>query len=83
MYNTVVSISVLREKCVAARHYADIEKQLSFANNRNRVRRVVLGLSQDGACTNLFEKFPRELPKARPIERYHCQPTSFLIGQYL
>jgi hypothetical protein len=26
-----------------------------FANNRNRVRGAVLGLSQDGACTDLFE----------------------------
>ncbi len=32
-----------------------IWKPLLFANNRNRVRRVVLGLSQDGACTDLFE----------------------------
>jgi hypothetical protein len=28
-----------------------------FANNRNRVRGAVLCLSQDGACTNLFENF--------------------------
>jgi hypothetical protein len=56
--NTVVSIKCIWcHKCVAARHYADIGKQLSFANNRNRVRGVVLGLSQDGACTNLFENF--------------------------
>jgi hypothetical protein len=33
----------------------DIGKQLLFANNRNRVRGAVLGLSQDGACTDLFE----------------------------
>ncbi len=26
-----------------------------FAKNRNRVRRAVLGLLQDGACTDLFE----------------------------
>jgi hypothetical protein len=32
-------------------------KQLLFANNRNRVRWVVLCLSQDGACTDLFENF--------------------------
>ncbi len=28
-----------------------------FANDRTRVRGVVFGLSQDGACTNLFENF--------------------------
>ncbi len=32
-----------------------IWKPLLFANNRNRVRRVVLSLSQDGACPDLFE----------------------------
>ncbi len=26
-----------------------------FANNRNRVHRAVVGISQDGACTDLFE----------------------------
>jgi hypothetical protein len=40
---------------VAARHYADIGIQLLFANNRNRVRGAVSGLSQDGACTGLFK----------------------------
>ncbi len=37
------------EKCVAAQHYADIGKQLLFANNRNGIRGAVLGLSHDGA----------------------------------
>ncbi len=41
----------------AARHYSDIGKQLSLANNTNRLRGAVLGLSQDGACTNSFEFF--------------------------
>ncbi len=48
-------LSVWCEKCVAARHYADIGKQLSFANNRNRSRWAVLCLSQDGACIDLYE----------------------------
>ena len=30
-------------------------KQLLILNYRNRVRWVVLGLSEDGACTDLFE----------------------------
>jgi hypothetical protein len=52
MYNTVVSITCRR---VAARNYADIGIQLLLANNGNRVRAAVLGLSQDWACTDLFE----------------------------
>ncbi|MFN9908593.1 MAG: hypothetical protein ACK56F_21110, partial [bacterium] len=39
------------------RRYTAIWKQLLFANDRNRVRGAVFGLSQDGACTNLFENF--------------------------
>ncbi len=42
------------------RHYSVIWKQLLFANNRNRVRWIVLGLSQDGACTDLFEYFSED-----------------------
>jgi hypothetical protein len=49
-------LSVWFEKCVTARHYADIWKQLSFSNNRNRVRGVVLNLSQDGASTPISLK---------------------------
>jgi hypothetical protein len=41
-------LSVRCEKCVAAQHYADIGKQLLFANNRKGVRGAVLGLSHDG-----------------------------------
>jgi hypothetical protein len=42
---------------IADRHHANIGKQFLFANDRNRVRGAVLGLSRDGACTNLFENF--------------------------
>ncbi len=51
----LLQISVWCKNCVAARHHADIGIQFLFANNRNRVRGAVLGLSQDGACTDLFE----------------------------
>ncbi len=37
------------------RRYTAIWKQLLFANDRKRVRGAVLGHSQDGACTDLFE----------------------------
>jgi hypothetical protein len=48
-------ISVRCEKCVAARHYAVICKQLLNANEINRVRWVVLDLLHDGDCTDFFE----------------------------
>ncbi len=41
----LIQISVWCENCAAARHYADIRRQLLFVNNRNRVRGDVLGLS--------------------------------------
>jgi hypothetical protein len=42
---------------VSLRHYTVIGKQLLLSTDRNRVRGAVLGLSQDGASTNLFENF--------------------------
>ncbi len=41
----------------ATNYSSDVRNQLLFANNRNRVRWVVLCLSQDGACTDFFENF--------------------------
>ncbi len=52
-----LKLSVWCEKCAGADHYADIGKQLLFANDRNRVGWVVLGLSHDGASTDLFENY--------------------------
>ncbi len=37
------------------RHYSVIGKQLLFANNRNRIRWAVLGLSKDEGWIDLFE----------------------------
>ncbi len=39
------------------RRYTAIWKQLLLANDTNRVRGAVLGLLQDGACTDFFENF--------------------------
>ncbi len=50
-------LSVWCEKCVAARHYGVIGKQLFISNDRQRVRWEVLGLSQDGVCTDSFVNF--------------------------
>ncbi len=55
--------SVWCEKCVAARHYAVICKQLLNANDINRVRWVVLDLLQDGACTDFFENLSENSSK--------------------
>ncbi len=54
MYTTVVSIKcTMWEVCPTARLYAIIGKQLLISNDINRVRRAVLGLSQDGVRTDL------------------------------
>ncbi len=42
---------------ISLRHYTVTGKQLLLSNDKNRVRGAVLGLSQDGASTNLFENF--------------------------
>ncbi len=34
---------------------SDVGKQLLIANDRNKVRWLVLGLLQDGACMDLYE----------------------------
>ncbi len=45
---TICFRSVCCEKCVAARYYAAVWKQLLISNDRNRVRWIVVGL-----CTGL------------------------------
>ncbi len=40
---------------ISLRHYTVIGKQLLLSNDRNSGRWVVLGLSQDGACTDLAQ----------------------------
>ncbi len=42
---------------IKLRHYTAIGKQFLISNDKNWVRLAVIGLSQDGACTNLFENF--------------------------
>ncbi len=53
----IFQLSVWCERWVAARHNRVIGNHLLFANNRNRVRWVVLCLSHDGACTDSFTTF--------------------------
>ena len=40
---------------IANNFSSDVGKQLLIANDRNRVRWLVLGLSQDGASMDLYE----------------------------
>ncbi len=51
MYNTVVSNKCMMLKVCRSPTQCRYSKQLFFANDRNRVRGAVLGLSQDGART--------------------------------
>jgi hypothetical protein len=85
----LLQISVLCENCVAARQYADTGIQLLFANNRNRVRGAVLGLSQDGACTDLYENLSVNSVKGYLSNDTTFKPplfslvNTFNIGEYL
>ncbi len=79
-FNTVVSCKCIWcEKCVAARDYADIGMQLLISNDRNRVRWVVFCLSQDGACTDLFDAttfnplFSLSIPSKYYMRWFQCK----------
>jgi hypothetical protein len=72
-------LSVWCEKCVAARHLSVIRKQLLISNDRNRVRWVVLGLSEDGACTDLFENFSVNSSKGDLSNATAFNPPLFLL----
>ena len=66
----------------AARYWRRVCKQLLYSNYRNRVFWAVSGLSQDGACTELFENLSVE-SLSLPIEiipLYHCQSTSWSVS---
>jgi hypothetical protein len=58
-------------------------KQFLISNDRNSVRSVVLGLSQDGDCTDLVENLSENSLKGDLLNAttFKFQPTSFLIGQ--
>ncbi len=69
MYNTVVWNKFKMWKWCRSPTYAVICKQLLNANDRNRVRWVVLGLSQDEH--RYVWKPQRDQIKGRPNECYH------------
>jgi hypothetical protein len=53
-------------------HSIGLWKQLLFANDRNMVRGAVLGLSQDGTWTDLFENL-----SVNRLKRYLSNATTF------
>ena len=65
------------------RDYAIICKQLLISIGRNRVRWVVLGLSEDEAYTGLSENLSVKRLKRDLSIATTLNPTSFLLGQYL
>ncbi len=67
----------LRNSNNANNFASDIGKQLLFASLSCFMPLTGWGFHR------FVWKSQRELLKARPIEWYHCQPPSFLIGQYL
>ncbi len=68
---------------IKLRRYTDIGKQLFISNDRHRVRWEVLGLSQDGVCTDSCESFSVKSLRLDQSKDTKFSPPSFLIGQYI
>jgi hypothetical protein len=66
--------------CKSLRHYTVIGKKLLLSNDRNRVRGAVLGLSQDGASTNLFENLSENHLKGDLSNAATFNPPLFLLA---
>ncbi len=64
---------------IKLRRYTDIWKQLLIANDTNRVRLAVLGLSQDGACTDSFENFRENSLKGDISNDIFFNPSLFSL----
>jgi hypothetical protein len=58
---------------------SEIAKQLLIANDRNRVRRVVLGLSLDGACIDLFKNHSEKSLKGYLSKDTNVSPPLFSL----
>jgi hypothetical protein len=68
------------------RHYTVIGNQLFISNDRNRVRCVVLGLLQYGACTDFFENLRetyRMLPLSNHLFSHWSIPLTVLLVLFL
>ncbi len=61
---------------IKLRCYTAFWKQLLFANDRNSISGAVLGLSQDGACTDLFENLSVNSLKGNPSNATTFKPPT-------
>jgi hypothetical protein len=64
---------------IKLRRYTDIWKQLLIANDTNRVRGAVPGLSQDEACTDSFENFRENSLKGDLSNNITLNPPLFSL----
>jgi hypothetical protein len=76
-------MQVSRIFVISVEHYAAIRIHLLFSNNRNLAWCVVLGLSQEGMCIDLFENFSVNSLKPDLSKNATFNPPLFLNGQYL
>jgi hypothetical protein len=63
----------------ASNFSSDVGKQLLIANDRNRVRWLVLGLSQDGACMDLYENHSENSLKGDLLNDMIVNPPLFSL----
>jgi len=64
---------------ISLRHQTAIGNQLFISNDRNRVRWVVLGLLQDGACTDFFENLSENTLKGDLSKTETFNPPLFSL----
>jgi hypothetical protein len=72
----------VKSERVAARHYAVICKKLLISRQK-QVSRVVLGFSEDGACTDLFENLSVNSLKGDLSWTYRMLPLSTHLFSHL
>jgi hypothetical protein len=64
---------------IANNFSSDVGKQLLIANDRNRVRWLVLVLLQDGACMDLYENRSENSLKGDPLNDTTLNPPLFSL----
>ncbi len=64
---------------IANNFSSDVGKQLLIANDRNRVRWLVLVLEQDGACMDLYENRSENSLKGDPSNDTTVNPPLFSL----
>jgi hypothetical protein len=64
----------------AARYWCRVWIQLLYSNNRNRLRWVVSGVSQDGACTVFYENLRGNSLRCPSVRIFHNKGTYLGLG---